>query len=124
MAEDLGERTEEPTPRRRSEARREGNVARSQELSGALMLLAATVVVAGALLPVLGSFKAMMEAALSSGAITTAEALRAARAAAAAGVRVTLPVMLALAGFAFLVQFVQVGWVFAPGVLAPKLGNI
>ena len=42
MADDMGERTEDPTPTRRSEARRDGNIARSQELSGAMMLLAAT----------------------------------------------------------------------------------
>ena len=38
MADDLGERTEEPTPKRREEARSEGNVARSQDLTSALML--------------------------------------------------------------------------------------
>jgi flagellar biosynthesis protein FlhB len=124
MAEDLGERTEEPTPRRRAEARSEGNVPRSGELSGALMLLAGTVMAAVALLPVLGRLKAMMEAALSSGALTTDEAIQAARAAAADGVRVCLPLMLALAAVAFLVQFVQVGWVFSPRVVAPRLSHL
>ena len=38
MAEDLGERTEEATPRRLREAREEGNVARSQDLGSALAL--------------------------------------------------------------------------------------
>ena len=40
MADDLGERTEDATPRRRSEARQDGNVARSQDLAGAMLLLA------------------------------------------------------------------------------------
>ncbi|MFC2741651.1 MAG: EscU/YscU/HrcU family type III secretion system export apparatus switch protein, partial [Selenomonas sp.] len=35
-----GEKTEEPTAKRRSDARQKGQVARSQELSGAFVLLA------------------------------------------------------------------------------------
>lgn len=37
------EKTEDPTPKRREEAREEGNVARSMDLSGALVLLAAVL---------------------------------------------------------------------------------
>jgi flagellar biosynthesis protein FlhB len=43
MAEDAEDRTEDPTPRRREEARREGRVAFSQEMTGSLILLAAVV---------------------------------------------------------------------------------
>jgi len=43
VAEDLGERTEEPTERRRIEARERGQVARSTDLSAAILLLAAVV---------------------------------------------------------------------------------
>src|SRR6185312_5060831 len=39
MAEDTGDKTEAPTPRRRAEAREQGNIARSQDLTIALMLL-------------------------------------------------------------------------------------
>ena len=39
MAEDAGDKTEAPTPRRRTEAREQGNVARSQDLTLAMMLL-------------------------------------------------------------------------------------
>lgn len=39
MQGDAGEKTEAPTPRRREEARRKGQVARSQDLSSALLLL-------------------------------------------------------------------------------------
>jgi len=38
MAEDLGERTEDPTPRRLSEARAKGQVAKSADLSSAILL--------------------------------------------------------------------------------------
>lgn len=46
--QDGAERTESATPRRREEARREGRVPRSQELSGALVLLAGVTVLAAA----------------------------------------------------------------------------
>ncbi len=39
MANDVGEKTESPTPRRREEAREKGQVARSNDLSAALLLL-------------------------------------------------------------------------------------
>ncbi|MEM1110064.1 MAG: flagellar biosynthesis protein FlhB [Planctomycetota bacterium] len=43
MAETGQDKTEEATPRRRSEARTEGNLAKSQDLTAAIMLLAAIV---------------------------------------------------------------------------------
>src|SRR5688500_2108611 len=39
MAEELGDKTEAPTPRRRQEAREQGNVARSADLTAAVLLL-------------------------------------------------------------------------------------
>lgn len=46
MAEDLGDRTEEPTPRKIAEAREKGQVAKSQDLSGAIDLIGAVVLLA------------------------------------------------------------------------------
>lgn len=43
MADNAGERTEAPTPRRRTEAREKGQVARSSDLSSALLLLGGMV---------------------------------------------------------------------------------
>ncbi len=45
-SEDGQERTEDPTPKRREEARKEGRVPRSQELSSALLLLGASLLLA------------------------------------------------------------------------------
>ncbi|MDB5333610.1 MAG: Flagellar biosynthesis protein FlhB [Phycisphaerales bacterium] len=39
MAEDIGDKTEAPTPRRREEAREQGNIARSQDLTAAVLLV-------------------------------------------------------------------------------------
>jgi flagellar biosynthesis protein FlhB len=43
MAEDFGDKTEAPTPKRRQEAREEGNIARSPDLTAAAVLLGALV---------------------------------------------------------------------------------
>jgi flagellar biosynthetic protein FlhB len=39
MAEDQGDKTEAPTPRRREEAREQGNIARSQDLTAAALII-------------------------------------------------------------------------------------
>src|SRR3954470_881497 len=39
MAEDMGDKTEAPTPRRRQEAREQGNIARSPDIVAAALLL-------------------------------------------------------------------------------------
>ncbi len=39
MAEDMGDKTEAPTPKRRSEARDQGNIARSQDLTASVVIL-------------------------------------------------------------------------------------
>src|SRR5689334_1282609 len=43
MAEDAGDKTEAPTPKRRQEAREQGNIARSPDLSAAVLLITAMV---------------------------------------------------------------------------------
>src|SRR5690348_11802400 len=43
MAEDNGDKTEAPTPRRRQQAREQGNVARSPDVTSALILLGVMV---------------------------------------------------------------------------------
>ncbi len=43
MAENDAEKTEDPTPRRRQEARQEGNVAKSQDLTAAVTLLVSVI---------------------------------------------------------------------------------
>lgn len=45
MADDLGERTEQATPRRLREAREEGRIARSSDLTAAIALLMGTLVI-------------------------------------------------------------------------------
>lgn len=46
MADDMGEKSEAPTPKKRQEARNRGQVAKSQDLSAAIDLLGATIILA------------------------------------------------------------------------------
>ncbi|MHC4218516.1 MAG: flagellar biosynthesis protein FlhB [Planctomycetota bacterium] len=128
MAEDLGERTEPPTPKRRTEARQDGNIARSQELSGALMLLAGTLVIAATFFPMLGSFKGMIRAVLDGDTLGSpldpAEAKTVIDFVAIAAARIGVPLLLLMAFAAFVIQFSQVGWLFSPKMLRPKLSQL
>ena len=46
MPEQTGEKTEKATPKKKEDARKKGNVAKSSEVNSALVLLAGTLVIA------------------------------------------------------------------------------
>ena len=128
MAEDLGERSEEPTPRRLQQARSDGKVARSQELSSAMMLLAGTLIAAVAIMPMLNRFKAALTAVLSGdmlgNPVKPADAFNVVAFVARTAADVGLPILLITAVVAYFVQFWQVGWLFSPRALQPKLSKL
>ena len=117
MAEDLGERTEEATPKRRMEAREEGNVAKSQDLSGALMLLVVTLALWAATMSMFNQGVQLLNNALSYGVLGNplkpGDAWEHVRFLAASAVRVAAPVLLIAWGAAFLAQFSQVDWLLS-----------
>ena len=128
MAENDLERTESPTPRRREEARQEGNVARSQDLTAAASLLAAVVLLYAMGLRVLEGMKLNLELMLSG---TSAEnptcAGDVAGLLAYAG-RVALgaagPVLLAMMAVVLVVNFTQVGFVLSLKPLQPSWSKL
>lgn len=65
MAEDYGDKTESPTPRRRMQAREEGNVARSPDISAAVILLAGLFMVTWFGQSLLGQVRGVTERLLS-----------------------------------------------------------
>jgi len=128
MADDLGERTEDATPKRKQEAREEGQIARSMDLTGALLLVGAVATLAVAGVPALGAFKRMLEGALDGNTVAlpidkdnvgTAFGYMAAPV-----ITVVLPILLAIWALAFVAVFSQVGWLFAPKAVAPSLSKI
>ncbi len=127
-SDELGERSEPPTARRRAESRREGNVAKSQELGGALMLVAGTLLVAALGPRILASYKVVLAAALTDdmlgSPLAVAEAATVATYVAINGGRLALPMLLLMAVAAFVFQFIQVGWLFTLKPLQPKLSKL
>ena len=71
MADSAGDKTEKPTPKRRDEARKKGQVARSQDMNGAVVLLASLVVLAAMASKIMDALKGMMATTLA--AIATPE---------------------------------------------------
>jgi flagellar biosynthetic protein FlhB len=128
MAEDLGERTEDPTPKRRIEARRDGNIAKSTELSGALALLVGTLLIAVLFFPMLGQFKGLLGTVLDGDKLGNPtdpnEAKTVIDFAALAAARIGAPFLLLMLAAAVLIQFVQVGWLFSPQLLRPRLTQL
>ncbi len=128
MADDLGERTEEATPKRRREAREEGNIARSTDAASAILLLGAMLVLASGMQPFLASLASMLEKSLSAGTLasglsvgeldelivsTTWESALAA-----------LPIAAAAIAIALLAHVWQVGFLVSTKAIEPKLERL
>ncbi|MBK7405762.1 MAG: flagellar biosynthesis protein FlhB [Phycisphaerales bacterium] len=128
MPEDMGEKTEQPTSRRLSEARERGQIAKSQELSAAIDLAAGVVllVVAGGF--IVRAFLSIMERSYASeGAgwsTDPASVWPLAKSVAVDGASVMVPMLLAAAIISFIAQFLQVGWNVSTKPLMPKLSKI
>lgn len=127
MAEDLGERTETATPKRRRDAREEGNVARSSDLSSALMLGGVAIVIwigFGWMLDHLGLSVeyVLTEPGLRSVApITWTDSVEVC---AIGAVWALAPLAIAIWFAAFLSNFVQVGWLIAPKAIKPRFSKL
>jgi flagellar biosynthetic protein FlhB len=67
MADEFGEKTEAPTPRRRQEAREEGNIPRSTDLTAALMLLGAVLLLGMFGRRMFGAMESMVASMLNPG---------------------------------------------------------
>ncbi|MCH7545802.1 MAG: flagellar biosynthesis protein FlhB [Planctomycetes bacterium] len=128
MADDLGEKTEDATPRRLQEAREEGNVAKSQDLAGACILLVMTLTLWWATMHMLGLGKIMLGQALGGNNLGNQIDQNTIHAFVAyigsMSVRMILPVLLIAWAVAALSHLIQVGWIFSPKSLVPKLSKL
>lgn len=132
MASDSGEKTEPATPKRRQDARKKGQTARSPELSGAVALLALLVtfratlgngVLTDYLRNALGTFARHAWSAGESGN-SLAPVARAGREGMLALVGVIgLPILVAAAAGA-LACVAQVGFLFTPQPLVPDVNRL
>ncbi len=138
MAEDLGEKTESPSARKLSEARERGNIAKSPELSGAVDLLAAVLLVAYFGEGLIGGLGNMLRASLGGsapgssliappGPTPVAAAVEIEHLAGwsfAAGARAAAPIAASVIAVILAIQLAQVRWLFTLEPLMPKLEKI
>jgi flagellar biosynthesis protein FlhB len=128
MAENQFEKTEAPTPRRKQEARNDGNVARSTDLTAAGMLLAGIVVlnVFGAyLLEGVGTATVVLLGSEHYVNSTRIEGVGEAAYYSAYMFFVALgPIVLAVAAVGLLTSFTQVGFLITFKPLEPNFGKL
>lgn len=121
--EDRENKTEEPTPKRLAKAREEGEVAKSVELTSALVLLAgflATGLGGRATVMGLGRDLRRVFARIPAGDLVPAEVSLLTREAGAAMLRVALPVLAATALVAVVASVAQIGFGLYPKRIQPK----
>lgn len=128
MPEDLGERTEDPTERRIRQAREKGQVARSADLSAAIVLSASVVMCMLLVEFMLRSSMKLMRFSLSeealgerggSGSIVPQLIVSMSEI-----VRIVGPFMVVVVLVSFVGAVTQVGWHITPEGLAPKWGRL
>ena len=128
MAEDLGEKTEQPTFKRLTEAREKGQVARSQDLGAAVGLFAAVallVLLGGGIMEGFARLMTRILAGQTPGDPLEVDSLwSATEYAFGEGVRALAPLALIAALVAYAGQFAQVGWLLTGEPIRPKLEKL
>ncbi len=128
MAEDIGERTEQPTGKRLGDAREKGQVARSTDMSAAIILGSALVIILFMVEPLFkrsaeilraGIGEALMSTDLTAGNIVPDLMQSFAQVAI-----MCLPIMGMLMVIAFAGGIGQVGWHISTSALEPKLNKL
>lgn len=121
---DNDNRTMPASPRRRREAREQGQVAQSRLLRTAGQLLVVVVAASWVLAHVIDALAAMMRNSLAQpgrrGVVTGSEAMRLAGGLVEETLLAVLPLLLVAALAALLISMLQTGWLWAPGVAAPR----
>jgi flagellar biosynthetic protein FlhB len=128
MPDNGQEKTEAPSSRRLSEARKDGNVARSADLSAAAMLLAAVVLLQLLGLRVLGAMRSSMEAMLAGDHAANPTRIDDLGGLASYGGWVLMhavgPLLLVTAGVGILATLAQVGPLLTVKPIAPDLKKL
>ena len=119
--DDLVERTQAPTPRRLEEARLEGRVARSPDLTAAAMLLAGVL-----LLGAMATTWAARSAALVEGLLVAHahDPLAHTAFAMESGTSILAPILIAVPLVGLIVGAIQTGFLFTVRPLAPRLSRL
>lgn len=128
MAEEsFQEKTEQATPRRREEARRKGQVARSTELSSVAILAAGLLILLGLGTYVIDRLRIFMIDMFTNGLAIRLDALNVRMyflTWASDYAKIVGPVIVLLAGAALAINYAQVGVLFTGEPLMPKLDRM
>lgn len=127
MADDRANRTEEPTPKRREEARAEGQVPQSVEVTSAAVLMAALLVVSQRGGDAIGVLRAMMRRSLlavSAGDLTPGQLAELLRGMVTDSVTVVGPVLAVTAVVGLAVTVAQIGLRVVPKRILPDPAKI
>ncbi len=123
MSEDYGDKTEAPTPRRRTEAREQGNIARSPDLTAAAIIITAMLMLSWYGDGLVNALRALMAEMLAgdwvdSGTDTIAPTILSALTKVG---RAIAPLLIGVMIAAVLINLVQVGLFFSPKRLQPRI---
>jgi len=126
MAEDQENKTEPATPRRRQEARDSGQVARSQDLTSACLLLVGLLMLSAMSQSIVGALTAVMKGMLGNDFYGTPSevAVTSFRISGPHLLRAVAPILLTVAGAAILVTGLQVGFHVSTKPLMPNLAKL
>ena len=128
MPEELGERTEQPTARRLTEARDRGQVPKSTDLASAIVLFLGAVLIAIGIGWIGDRFGLVLRTMLDfdrfTGGATVDSIAPATRLAAWQLAVIMVPVLVIAFIVAYLSHFVQVGWLITFKPVQPKLENL
>jgi flagellar biosynthetic protein FlhB len=127
MAAETGDKTEAPTPRRRSEARQQGQVARSADLSSALLLLGAILSLSWFGPHLMASLLKSMQLFLTVGdgaEVARVDVRPTVVAVAMAVLSAAGPILLGVMIAGVLSNMLQVGFLFTTKPLMPRLDKL
>lgn len=128
MADDPGEKTEQPTDHKLRKARERGQVGKSQDFGAVIMMAGAAMLLAALGVLGVGLLQGVMVGVLDGSApghIVTDDGLR--RTLIWVGVRgglILIPTMAAMFVVSAISQLVQVGWHLSPEAITPKLDRL
>lgn len=128
MPDEFGEKTEAPTPRRRAEAREEGQIPKSPDLTAALMLFGAMILLYMFAPRLLTMMKVLVENGLTGGAALAAgrtdnvghiwsQSMRLAG-------QMVAPFVIGVLALGLIAGVIQVGFIVTIKPLAPRLSKI
>ena len=120
-----GEKTENATPKRRRDARKQGDVAKSRDLTNTLGLAFATALIWSAAALILQHLMGLFDDAVQVLSLPFADALEAlGMTAVRTFLGISALILLPIAGFGILTEFLQTGPLFSLHKVLPKLENL